>query len=104
MKTTSKKTVREGTVICFSDKGGLLPILGDQGHGAMVKFMKHLPKPDPKFRIGKGLATGEPPSRFELRPGWTFSDRCPLAEGVCLRDVPEIRDIRNGRLAACHKL
>ena len=50
MKQTIKEGERRGTVIYFSHGGGPLPILGDQSHSALVKFMKHLPsrfkKPD----------------------------------------------------------
>ena len=63
-----------------------------------------VPKPNPRLRIRKGLAIGEPPSRFELKPGCTYADRCPLAEGICLIDVPEIRTVKNAQMAACHKL
>ena len=63
-----------------------------------------VPKPNPRLRIRKGLAIGEPPSRFELKPGCTYADRCPLAEGICMTDVPEIRILQNGQMAACHKL
>ncbi len=63
-----------------------------------------VPKPNPRLRIRKGLALGEPPSRFELKPGCTYADRCPLAEGICMTDVPEIKILQNGQMAACHKL
>jgi len=63
-----------------------------------------VPKPNPRLKIGKGLATAEPPSRFELKPGCTYADRCPLAGGICLTDVPEIKTLQNGHMAACHKL
>ena len=63
-----------------------------------------VPKPNPRLRIGRGVETGEPPSRFELKPGCTYANRCPLAGGVCLTDVPELRTLHNGQMAACHKL
>jgi oligopeptide/dipeptide ABC transporter ATP-binding protein len=63
-----------------------------------------VPKPNPRLRNRKGLALGEPPSRFELKPGCTYADRCPLAEGICLTEVPEIKILQNGQRAACHKL
>ena len=73
-------------------------------HPYTQALINAVPKPDPKLRIGRGLETGEPPSRFELRPGCTYADRCPLAEGICLTDVPEIKTVQNGQMAACHKL
>ena len=63
-----------------------------------------VPKPDPKIKASMELAAGEPPSRLEPPPGCAFANRCPLAEGVCLTDVPAFREISDGRYAACHKL
>ncbi len=63
-----------------------------------------VPKPNPKIRIRPGLALGEPPSRFEPRPGCAFADRCPHAEGHCLTEEPAFRVVHDGHLAACHKL
>lgn len=62
------------------------------------------PKPDPKKRIGKGLATGEPPSRLEPLPGCSFADRCPLVLDRCKQEAPVLKIVKDDRQAACHVL
>jgi len=48
MKTTGNHSDRKGSIIYFSHGGGPLPLLGDQGHAAMIKFMKDLPTRFPR--------------------------------------------------------
>lgn len=77
-------------------------------HNPMHPYTKALisavPKPDPKFRIGKGLATGEPPSRLEPLPGCAFVNRCPMALDHCKIEPPALKVLKDGREAACHVL
>ena len=37
-------------------------------------------------------------------PGCRFAPRCPKATDRCRKEVPEFREIRPGRFAACHLL
>lgn len=45
---------------------------------------------------------GEPPNLLDPPTGCRFHPRCPLADAVCRRQVPEFREIRPGHFAACH--
>ena len=45
---------------------------------------------------------GEIPSPLSPPPGCHFAPRCPLAEVRCRQEVPRLREIGAGRLAACH--
>jgi oligopeptide transport system ATP-binding protein len=45
---------------------------------------------------------GQPPSLIDVPPGCAFHPRCPYARSVCRTKVPELRDVENGHLAACH--
>lgn len=63
-----------------------------------------VPEPDPlreRARIGTALP-GEMPSALNPPPGCVFASRCPKAQGQCLSERPELREIAPGRFAACH--
>ena len=64
------------------------------------------PVPDPvveRARAPRALR-GEIPSPLRPPSGCVFSTRCPLASEECRREVPALRDLRGGHLAACIKL
>lgn len=47
--------------------------------------------------------SGSPPSALEMPPGCPFTPRCPLAQGVCEAEEPDLRPTTSsGHLAACH--
>ena len=45
---------------------------------------------------------GEMPSPINPPSGCRFRTRCPLATERCAAEVPEMREVRPGRFAACH--
>ena len=45
---------------------------------------------------------GQPPSLIDVPSGCSFHPRCPYAQDVCKVRTPELRDIKDGHLAACH--
>lgn len=47
---------------------------------------------------------GRPPALKNPPPGCRFAPRCPHATDKCRQDVPEFREIKPGRFAACHYL
>ncbi|KAA9159074.1 ATP-binding cassette domain-containing protein [Amycolatopsis acidicola] len=59
-----------------------------------------LADPDHPFR-GPSL-DGELPSPLAPPSGCRFRTRCPLAQPVCARTEPEMREVRPGQFAACH--
>lgn len=63
-----------------------------------------VPKPDPRIKSADGLVIGEPPSRLEPPPGCSFANRCPLVSDVCRTTSPALREVEEGRKAACHAL
>jgi oligopeptide/dipeptide ABC transporter ATP-binding protein len=48
------------------------------------------------------LLRGEPPRASAPPPGCAFHPRCPMAQEVCTRQAPPLREWLPGRLAACH--
>jgi oligopeptide/dipeptide ABC transporter ATP-binding protein len=49
------------------------------------------------------ILPGEPPDATSPPPGCVFHPRCPLAVDRCRTDVPLLRPVGPGRLAACHR-
>lgn len=47
---------------------------------------------------------GRPSALKNPPPGCRFAPRCPHATDKCRQDVPEFREIKPGRFAACHYL
>lgn len=45
---------------------------------------------------------GDLPSPIDLPPGCRFAGRCPHAEDICHRELPELREFDGGHRAACH--
>ena len=60
-----------------------------------------VPVPDPHCRRQVCLS-GEVPSPLDPPAGCVFHPRCPLADERCRSEVPVLRDMGAGRMAACH--
>ncbi len=59
-------------------------------------------------RVGEDIQrvgiAGRPPALKNPPPGCRFAPRCPRATDRCRKEVPEFREVRPGRFAACHLL
>lgn len=60
-----------------------------------------VPVPNPHCRRQVCLS-GEVPSPLDPPAGCVFHPRCPLADERCRSEVPVLRDMGAGRMAACH--
>lgn len=60
-----------------------------------------VPVPDPHCRRQVCLS-GEVPSPLDPPAGCVFHPSCPLADERCRSEVPVLRDMGAGRMAACH--
>jgi oligopeptide/dipeptide ABC transporter ATP-binding protein len=72
-------------------------------HPYTQALLAAVPEPDPVAQRAKPRIplTGEIPSPANPPPGCRFHTRCPLAEDVCRRKVPEWRPVGES-LVACH--
>jgi len=59
-----------------------------------------LPVVDAKRELA--VLEGNVPSPIDLPTGCRFHTRCPLAQAKCHETEPELRQVRSGRLVACH--
>ena len=55
------------------------------------------------IRGGRLVLPGEPPDPARPPPGCVFHPRCPLAVDRCRTEVPPLRPVGPGRMAACHR-
>jgi oligopeptide/dipeptide ABC transporter ATP-binding protein len=65
-----------------------------------------VPLPDPaaeRARQPRRLA-GEIPSPFDPPSGCVFRTRCPIATARCAAEVPALRELAPGHVAACHNI
>jgi len=60
------------------------------------------PQPDPRKRRADLAIKGEIPSVLNRPSGCAFHSRCPRATALCRATTPELRDLGQGRAAACH--
>ncbi|GJL83106.1 MAG: peptide ABC transporter ATP-binding protein [marine bacterium B5-7] len=72
-------------------------------HPYTEALLSAVPVPDPATRRKKRiLLSGDVPSPIKPPPGCHFHTRCPIAEARCRIDVPALREIAPGHMAACH--
>lgn len=72
-------------------------------HPYTKALLSSIPMPDPKVEKMKRriLLKGELPNPLNPPHGCPFNTRCPYAEDICKKEVPELKNI-DGRKIACH--
>lgn len=88
-----------GKIVEVGDKDS---IYEDPLHPYAVGLISAIPVPDPKVKKSEAIPRGEIPSPINPPSGCRFHPRCPKAFDRCPLEEPELRDVGNGRLVACH--
>ena len=65
-------------------------------------LLASVPAAEPGLRQERPLLEGDVPSPVDVPSGCRFRTRCPLAQDICAREVPPLRDLGRGQSAACH--
>ena len=60
------------------------------------------PLPDPTFSRDRIILKGDVPSPIDPPPGCRFHTRCLYAEDICSEQEPQLKEVRENHLAACH--
>ncbi|KAA1183801.1 ABC transporter ATP-binding protein [Rhizobium tropici] len=70
-------------------------------HPYTKALVSSIPVPGKPLR-DRIILQGEPPNPASRPSGCAFHPRCPLARDICRSIAPELREIGDGRTAACH--
>ncbi len=70
-------------------------------HPYTQALLSAVPVPDPGRKRRRVPLTGDIPSPANPPPGCPFHTRCPAAREACRREVPALREIREGHWASC---
>ena len=71
-------------------------------HPYTQALLSAAPEPDPDVRPKRIILEGDVPSPTRIPPGCSFHTRCPLAQEICRRERPLLREVAPGQDAACH--
>jgi oligopeptide/dipeptide ABC transporter ATP-binding protein len=73
-------------------------------HPYTLALLNSIPSPDPTAgrRDTASVISGELPSPLDPPSGCRFRTRCPRAADLCAAEVPELRQLGDGHLVACH--
>ncbi len=72
-------------------------------HPYTKALLSAIPIPDPETKKEKIILTGDVPNPLNPPQGCRFHPRCKYAEDVCMKDIPELEDIGDGHMVACHR-
>jgi oligopeptide transport system ATP-binding protein len=77
-------------------------LIGAPRHPYTQALISAVPVVDPTSKRRRILLSGDVPSPIDPPSGCPFHPRCPDAEERCTREVPALREVSSGHLAACH--
>ncbi len=77
-------------------------VLHAPAHPYTAALISAVPEPVVGLPSRRVLLSGDVPSPIAPPPGCRFHTRCPIAQGRCRTEPPALRDLGEGRQAACH--
>jgi len=88
-----------GRIVEIADKESLFakPL-----HPYSRALLAAAPIPDPRAKTERIVLEGDVPSPMSPPTGCHFHTRCPFAMPRCREDVPELREVGDGRRVSCH--
>jgi oligopeptide/dipeptide ABC transporter ATP-binding protein len=88
--------------------GRIVEVASDQDlyekplHPYTQALLSAVPIPDPDIHKQRIILEGDVPSPLRPPSGCAFHTRCPAKEDRCSRERPELTDVGNDHLVACH--
>jgi peptide/nickel transport system ATP-binding protein len=86
----------------FCEVAPLREVYAHPLHPYTQALMAAVPVPDPKERRETEMPEGEIPNPINPPSGCRFHPRCPLAEDICSKEEPALRELRPEHFVACH--
>jgi peptide/nickel transport system ATP-binding protein/oligopeptide transport system ATP-binding protein len=71
-------------------------------HPYTEALLSAIPVPNPRFRKKGTILMGDVPSPIDLPSGCRFHTRCSHVRSICRENEPQLKDIGNRHLVACH--
>jgi oligopeptide/dipeptide ABC transporter ATP-binding protein len=71
-------------------------------HPYAIALFSAIPVPDPTLKRERIMLTGEVPSPINPPSGCRFHPRCSHVMDICSKVEPDLLDVGNGHLIACH--
>ena len=62
-----------------------------------------MPKPDPRLRSQRIILQGQVADPSNPPPGCYFHPRCRYAQDICMKETPQLVEIRPGHQVSCHR-
>ncbi len=84
------------------EMGTLEQVYRSARHPYSEALLAAVPVPDPLARRTTPIPKGEIPSPIDPPSGCRFHPRCPIAEEICNRKEPQLLNVGDGHLVACH--
>ena len=87
----------------FCEVGSSEKLFDSPAHPYTRALLSAIPVPDPTVTPKPiEMIQGDLPSPISPPSGCRFRTRCPIASERCAAEVPEMRDLPDGRAVACH--
>lgn len=71
-------------------------------HPYTQALLSAVPIPSIDYHVERIVLEGDVPSPIDPGPGCRFAGRCRFCKEKCHQETPELRDLGNGHLVACH--
>ncbi len=91
-----------GAMVELADSWSLFE---DPVHPYTQALLSAIPIPDPDVEKSRNriMLEGSLPNPVNVKDGCRFASRCPHAVEMCREKTPEMKEVRPGHFAACHK-